>query len=100
MSIFNLDETHQSAAPLKNTLSVSARGTRKEEFEYLTKLFSGTRIKKGPAPWEKTKIEEGTEGDGAEQSPAHNKPTSTTQSPSSKKKETGEEGEKKEEPKQ
>ena len=58
------------------TGSVSARGTRKEEFEYLTKLFSGSRIKKGPPPWEKAAPDD---EDGAAAAPAHKKSLVSTQ---------------------
>jgi len=62
--------------------SVSARGTRKEEFEYLTKMFSGTRVKKRPAPWEHKAIEVDEDVEGGVETSAHTKNLNVTQSPS------------------
>lgn len=67
------DDTKKAEVPsVKHSGSVSARGTRKEEFEYLTKLFSGSRVKKGPAAWEKKPLGEGDEG-AEQQISAHKK---------------------------
>jgi len=70
--------------------SVSARGTRKEEFDYLTKLFSGTRIKKGPAPWERKAAETDEEGEGSSVDAAAHTKVHVTQSPSKSKAESEE----------
>ena len=66
------DTNNAEATSTKQAGSMSARGTRKEEFEYLTKLFSGTRVRKGPPAWER-KEAAGEGEDGEQQSPAHKK---------------------------
>ena len=81
VSVFGADDEEESSGGHGHTKSqaatVSARGTRKEEFEYLTKLFSGSRVKKGPPPWEKPALEE---EDGAQEgAPANKKSLASTQ---------------------
>jgi len=69
-SVFRLDSQHSIGHDQPTKGAFSARGTRKEEFEYLTKLFSGSR-RKGPAPWEEPPAKR-EEGEFGEQGPAHN----------------------------
>ena len=78
------DTTKGEAQSAKHSGSVSAHGTRKEEFEYLTKLFSGTRVKKGPAAWEKKPL--GEDEDAEQPNSAHKKSlNSSPQAPAEQK---------------